>query len=64
MLSEYVMSRYLGLPRSGKVIRRFIPVDKILKPVLVEHVTPLTCYWSLCLLMREEAELTPVFKVN
>ncbi|GMN28684.1 hypothetical protein TIFTF001_002141 [Ficus carica] len=47
---------------SGKVNRRFIPVDKILKPVLLECVTPVTCYWSLCLVLYGEAELTSVFE--
>ncbi|KAL5538810.1 hypothetical protein UlMin_045598 [Ulmus minor] len=47
---------------SGRVIRRFIPVDKILKPVLLECVTPVTCYWSLSLIVCGEAELVSVFK--
>ncbi|KAD4180209.1 hypothetical protein E3N88_28800 [Mikania micrantha] len=47
---------------SGKIIRRFIPVSKILKPVLNEHVTPVTCCWCLSLLIRDENELTLVFK--
>ncbi|CAN6911034.1 unnamed protein product [Brassica oleracea var. botrytis] len=29
---------------SGKTVSRFIPIGKILKPVLVECVTPVTCY--------------------
>jgi phosphatidylinositol glycan class H protein len=49
---------------SGKIIRRFVPIDKILKPALLECVTPVTCYWSLSLIVREEAELMLVFKVT
>ncbi|XP_009138370.1 uncharacterized protein LOC103862415 isoform X2 [Brassica rapa] len=41
---------------------RFIPIGKILKPVLVECVTPVTCYWSLSLFLRGEEQLTLVFK--
>ncbi|KAH7849606.1 hypothetical protein Vadar_020314 [Vaccinium darrowii] len=48
--------------RSGGTIHRFIPIDKILKPVLNECVTPVTCYWSLSLILREEEELLLVFK--
>ncbi|KAL8223221.1 hypothetical protein R6Q57_020620 [Mikania cordata] len=47
---------------SGKINRRFIPVSKILKPMLNEHVTPVTCCWCLSLLIRDENELTLVFK--
>ncbi|KAL0739478.1 hypothetical protein Bca4012_015688 [Brassica carinata] len=47
---------------SGKTVSRFIPIDKILKPVLVECVTPVTCYWSLSLFLRGEEQLTLVFK--
>ncbi|EOA15366.1 hypothetical protein CARUB_v10005791mg [Capsella rubella] len=47
---------------SGKTISRFIPIGKILKPVLVECVTPVTCYWSLSLFLRGEEQLTLVFK--
>uniref|UniRef100_A0ACD5U814 Uncharacterized protein n=1 Tax=Avena sativa TaxID=4498 RepID=A0ACD5U814_AVESA len=49
---------------SGKVDRRFIPIDKILKPLLNECVTPVTCYWSLALLLRDEEELKLVFQVK
>nr|KAJ0195319.1 hypothetical protein LSAT_V11C700359070 [Lactuca sativa] len=42
--------------------RCFIPVSKILKPVLNEHVTPVTCWWCLSLLLRDQDELTLVFK--
>ncbi|EPS60704.1 hypothetical protein M569_14101 [Genlisea aurea] len=49
--------------RSGKrVVRRFVPMGKILKPVLNECVTPVTCYWSLSLILRGEEELLLVFK--
>lgn len=48
---------------SGRINRRFIPVSKILKPVLNEYVTPVTCCWCLSLLIRNENELTLVFKV-
>ncbi|KAL0872511.1 hypothetical protein Bca101_022216 [Brassica carinata] len=47
---------------SGKTVSRFIPIGKILKPVLVECVTPVTCYWSLSLFLRAEEQLTLVFK--
>ncbi|KAI9077366.1 hypothetical protein K1719_040679 [Acacia pycnantha] len=47
---------------SGKVTRHFVPIDKILKPVLLERVTPMTCYWTLSLIVREESELMLIFK--
>ncbi|XP_062165119.1 uncharacterized protein LOC133871721 [Alnus glutinosa] len=47
---------------SGRVVRSFIPIDKILKPVLNENVTPFTCYWSLALLVRGKKELMLAFK--
>ncbi|KAL5202341.1 hypothetical protein ABZP36_013293 [Zizania latifolia] len=47
---------------SGKVHRRFVPIGKILKPLLNECVTPVTCYWSLALLLRDEEELMLVFQ--
>ncbi|KAL3566123.1 hypothetical protein D5086_031538 [Populus alba] len=47
---------------SGRIVRRFVPIGKILKPVLLECVSPITCYWSLSLLLRGEAELMLVFK--
>ncbi|KAH1113264.1 hypothetical protein J1N35_006642 [Gossypium stocksii] len=47
---------------SGRIIRRFIPAGEILKPVLLECVTPVTCYWSLSLLVRGKEELVLVFK--
>lgn len=49
---------------SGRVHRQFVPVGKLLKPVLNEHVTPITCYWSLVLLLHSEDKLVRVFKVN
>ncbi|KAL0016780.1 hypothetical protein SO802_003849 [Lithocarpus litseifolius] len=48
---------------SGRVVRSFITIDKILKPVLNENVTPFTCYWSLVLLVRGKKELILAFKV-
>ncbi|XP_059645658.1 uncharacterized protein LOC132287155 [Cornus florida] len=47
---------------SGRTIRRFVPIGKILKPVLNECVTPVTCYWCLSLIVRGEEELMLVFK--
>lgn len=49
---------------SGKVDRFFVPIDKILKPVLLECVTPVTCYWTLSLIVRGESEMVLVFKVK
>ncbi|XP_011039674.1 PREDICTED: uncharacterized protein LOC105136144, partial [Populus euphratica] len=46
---------------SGTIVHRFNPIGKILKPVLVECVSPVTCSWSLFLLLRE-AELMLVFE--
>ncbi|KAK4771236.1 hypothetical protein SAY87_031768 [Trapa incisa] len=48
--------------RSGRIVRRFVPIGKLLKPVLQECVTPITCYWCLSLVLREEDELMLVFK--
>ncbi|XP_057977985.1 uncharacterized protein LOC131164652 [Malania oleifera] len=47
---------------SGRVNRRFVPISKILKPVLIECVTPVNCYWSLSLILRGEEELMLVFE--
>ncbi|XP_048561993.1 uncharacterized protein LOC125542828 [Triticum urartu] len=47
---------------SGLVHRKFVPISKILKPVLNECVTPVTCYWSLALLLRDEDEIMLVFQ--
>lgn len=55
---------FFFLSYRGRTIHRFIPIDKILKPVLSECVTPVTCYWSLSLIVREEEELVLVFKVR
>ncbi|CAL1384265.1 unnamed protein product [Linum trigynum] len=51
--------------RSGRISRRFVPVpvSTILKPLLLEHVNPVTSYWVLSLILLKEEELTPVFKV-
>ncbi|KAL6552237.1 hypothetical protein OROGR_008391 [Orobanche gracilis] len=48
--------------RSGKTVRHFVPIGKILKPVLNECVTPVTCYWSLSLILHGEEQLLLVFK--
>ncbi|GAA0181435.1 glycosyltransferase [Lithospermum erythrorhizon] len=48
--------------QSGRTMRLFVPVNKILKPVLNECVTPVTCYWVLALILRDEGELQLVFK--
>ncbi|XP_074568090.1 uncharacterized protein LOC141824663 [Curcuma longa] len=47
---------------SGRIIRRFVPISKILSSMLNECVTPVTCYWSLALLLRDEGELMLVFQ--
>ncbi|XP_043713319.1 uncharacterized protein LOC122661876 [Telopea speciosissima] len=47
---------------SGRIIRRFVPIGKILRPVLNECVTPVTCYWSLAFILHGESELMLVFK--
>uniref|UniRef100_A0A0E0KYX8 Phosphatidylinositol N-acetylglucosaminyltransferase subunit H conserved domain-containing protein n=1 Tax=Oryza punctata TaxID=4537 RepID=A0A0E0KYX8_ORYPU len=49
---------------SGRVHRHFVPIGKILKPLLNECVTPVTCYWSLALLLRDEEELRLVFQFS
>ncbi|KAG0517136.1 hypothetical protein BDA96_09G062100 [Sorghum bicolor] len=46
----------------GRVDHRFVPIGKILKPLINECVTPVTCYWSLALLLRGEEELLLVFQ--
>ncbi|CAL1402214.1 unnamed protein product [Linum trigynum] len=48
--------------KSGRISRRFVPVSTILKPLLLEHVNPVTSYWVLSLILLKEEELTPVFK--
>ncbi|CAM8985583.1 unnamed protein product [Rhodiola kirilowii] len=45
-----------------KVVRRFVPFGKLLQPVLNECVTPVTCYWSLSMIVHGEEELLLVFK--
>ncbi|KAK9164909.1 hypothetical protein Scep_000100 [Stephania cephalantha] len=47
---------------SRRVVRRFVPIGKILRPVLNECVTPVTCYWSLALIIHGEDELMLVFQ--
>ncbi|KAK7386151.1 hypothetical protein VNO78_26172 [Psophocarpus tetragonolobus] len=47
---------------SGKITRFFVPIDKILKPVLIECVSPVTCYWTLSLIIHGESEMVLVFK--
>ncbi|MCD7468784.1 hypothetical protein HAX54_007266 [Datura stramonium] len=42
----------------------FVPISRILKPVLTECVTPVTCYWSLSLIIRGEEELMLVFELR
>jgi len=59
-----VLILLLMLCYSGEVIRSFVPIDKILKPVLLECVTPVTCYWTLSLIVCEESEMVLVFKVK
>lgn len=49
---------------SGRTLRQFVPIGKILKPVLNECVTPVTCYWSLSVILRGEEQLLQVFKVR
>ncbi|KAM7519966.1 hypothetical protein LguiB_018928 [Lonicera macranthoides] len=48
--------------KSGRTSHQFIPISKILEAVLNECVTPVTCYWSLSLLVRGEEQLLLVFK--
>ena len=60
----YFLSSFVLLPCSGRIIRRFIPAGEILKPVLLECVTPVNCYWSLSLLVSGKEELMLVFKVK
>ncbi|KAL9249830.1 hypothetical protein AKJ16_DCAP00469 [Drosera capensis] len=48
--------------RSGRVVRRFVPCNSILKPVLNECVTPVTCYWSLAWILCDEDDLMLVFE--
>ncbi|KAG6531059.1 hypothetical protein ZIOFF_004829 [Zingiber officinale] len=48
---------------SGRIVRLFVPISKILSSMLNECVTPVTCYWSLALLLRDEGELMLVFQL-
>ncbi|KAL3844709.1 hypothetical protein ACJIZ3_002112 [Penstemon smallii] len=62
-LETFYMRHFFGLVQvSGRTVRHFVPIDKILKPVLNECVTPVTCYWSLSLIIREQEQLLLVFK--
>ncbi|GJN35934.1 hypothetical protein PR202_gb24750 [Eleusine coracana subsp. coracana] len=54
--------KHLIVILSGRVDRHFVPIGKILKPLLNECVTPVTCYWSLVLVLRDEEELLLVFQ--
>ena len=56
--------RILIVILSGRVDHRFVPIGKILKPLINECVTLVTCYWSLALLLRDEEELLLVFQVK
>lgn len=47
---------------SGKIVRRFVPRAKIVRPVLNECVTPFTCYWSLALMLHGDDKLMLVFQ--
>ncbi|XP_024459235.1 uncharacterized protein LOC18100686 isoform X2 [Populus trichocarpa] len=58
----YQLSEFNLKHTIGRIVHRFIPIGKILKPVLLECVSPVTCYWSLSLLLRGEAELMLVFE--
>ncbi|CAM6050487.1 unnamed protein product [Sphagnum compactum] len=46
---------------SKSVKRRFVPLHRILLPVINEAVTPTTCYSYLALLLRDESRLTLTF---
>jgi phosphatidylinositol glycan class H protein len=47
--------------RSKNVKRRFIPLHRILWPVINEAVTPTTCFTYLALLLRDDSRLTLTF---
>lgn len=49
---------------SGRVYHHFLPIGKILKPLLIKCVTPVTCYWSLVVLLRDEEEVKLVFHIK
>ncbi|KAL2642646.1 hypothetical protein R1flu_010233 [Riccia fluitans] len=46
---------------SKKVDRRFVALDKIVTPVISEAVTPVTSYFYLALILREENDLLLTF---
>lgn len=46
---------------SKKVHRRFVPLQKIVAPVINEAVSPVTCYFYLALLLRSEDTLVLTF---
>lgn len=46
---------------SKTIKRRFVPLHRILWPVINEAVTPTTCYSYLALLLREDSRLTLTF---
>ncbi|KAI4990575.1 hypothetical protein ZWY2020_038938 [Hordeum vulgare] len=54
-LSFYLFYTYVIL-HIGRVHCRFVNINKIIKSVLNECVTPVTCYWSLALLLHDEDE--------
>lgn len=47
--------------RSKNVKRRFVPLHRILWPVINEAVTPTTCFTYLALLLRDDSRLTLTF---
>ncbi|KAJ4789304.1 phosphatidylinositolglycan-like protein [Rhynchospora pubera] len=53
---------FQSLTDCGRIDRKFIQMGKILKPVLNECVTPVTCYWSLVLVLRDDDQLALVFQ--
>ncbi|CAM6085839.1 unnamed protein product [Calypogeia fissa] len=46
---------------SKRVHRRFVPLEKIVAPVINEAVSPVTCYFYLALLLRGEDNLELTF---
>ncbi|KAH0465350.1 hypothetical protein IEQ34_005453 [Dendrobium chrysotoxum] len=60
--SWWAWCELVGECNSGQIARRFVPGGKILRPVLNECVTPLTCYWSLALILHGEDQLMLVFQ--
>jgi phosphatidylinositol glycan class H protein len=47
--------------QNRKVHRRFIPLQKIVAPVINEAISPVTCYFYLALLLRGEDNLVLIF---